>query len=482
MSEAGIAEYVVLAEQQQASLRIADLLSKGIFGLLLGLIVLTAIPYGTVEPWWKAVFVCLIFVFAIGAIVELLLSGAARIDGATLLLPMVALAAFAFLQTIPLKASDGNPGRISPALWSAISADPYQTRFFVLQLLALTVALAMLYRYANTDRRIRTLIYTIIAVAVASAIFGILRQTTQHDVGFILPRIKPEQGYGQFFNKNHFAFLMEMAFGLILGLLVAGGVTQERAMIYFASLLPIWTALVLANSRGGILAMVIQLVVAALLFTSFASTAYGESQGKIVRLRFYKLARSVVLRVVLLIVLIGGVLFGTLWVGGDRLISSFETVRGEFNPAASGSHDGASRNEIWRATLRMFAAHPILGVGLGGYWVAITRFHDASGTLTPQEAHNDYLELLSSGGVVGFALGIWFVIGLFRRTGRNLKSTNGFRRAACFGAALGITGVAVHSLVDFGLHMMANALLFIVLVMIATATIEPKNSESRINE
>ena len=31
-------------------------------------------------------------------------------------------------------------------------------------------------------------------------------------------------------------------------------------MIYFALLLPIWTALVLSNSRGGILAMLVQIV------------------------------------------------------------------------------------------------------------------------------------------------------------------------------------------------------------------------------
>jgi len=34
----------------------------------------------------------------------------------------------------------------------------------------------------------------------------------------------------------------------------------------------------------------------------------------------------------------------------------------------------------------MFAAHPMLGVGMGAYWASVPRFHDASGTLTPQEA------------------------------------------------------------------------------------------------
>ena len=69
----------------------------------------------------------------------------------------------------------------------------------------------------------------------------------------------------------------------------------------------------------------------------------------------------------------------------------------------------------------MFAAHPILGVGLGGYWIGITAYHDASGLMTPQEAHNDYLELLSSGGVIGFAIGVWFVVAVVRAARRNVS-------------------------------------------------------------
>jgi O-antigen ligase len=89
--------------------------------------------------------------------------------------------------------------------------------------------------------------------------------------------------------------------------------------------------------------------------------------------------------------------------------------------------------------------------------------------MTPQEAHNDYLELLVSGGVVGLALGIWFAVVVCRRISENLRSPNRFRRAACYGAAIGIAGVAVHSLVDFGLHKMSNALVFTTLIVIATS-------------
>jgi O-antigen ligase len=306
---------------------------------------------------------------------------------------------------------------------------------------------------------VRWLIYVVIGVAVASAIYGILRQTTQHSPGFLLPKIKPQQGYGQFINKNHFAFLMEMAFGLGLGMMLAGAIKRERVMVLVALLLPIWTGLVLSVSRGGILAMLAQMVVAALLVVSLKDPGIS-------------IMNSFGLRLGLVTVLVAVVLAGVFWVGGDRLIGSFDSAGSEISLNADGLRQGVTRSEIWRASGKMFQAHPMLGVGLGGYWVAITAYHDASGTMTPQEAHNDYLELLSSGGLVGFALGAWFLVAVARRVRKNLQSANHFARAVCFGAVVGLCGVAVHSLVDFGLHMTVNALVFVTLIMLATAKIE----------
>jgi O-antigen ligase len=130
--------------------------------------------------------------------------------------------------------------------------------------------------------------------------------------------------------------------------------------------------------------------------------------------------------------------------------------------------------DIWRATWEMFKARPLAGVGMGGYWAAIPERHDASGEYTPQQAHNDYLELLASGGLVGFALLLWFVFALLRRA-RSVARVGGdpFRRAALYGALAGLFGIAVHSLFDFGLHLTANAALFVALVVVATADVQP---------
>lgn len=406
------------------------MLSKTIFVLLVCVMVIAPIPYGTIEPWWKAGFICSVFAVCILALIELFINNSVRLDPGSPLLPLLALSAFAFIQT-------------------NISADPYQTRFFVLQLLALTFFLALLYRYAATVQRVRIVIYAVIGVAIASAIFGILRQTTQQQMGFVLPLLRQNQGFAQFINKNHFAYLMEMAFGLGLGLVFAGGSRQK--LIYLALLLPVWVGLVLSNSRGGILAMLAQVVIAALL-----------------------LMRRLALKIVLVVVLVAGVLVGTVWVGGDRLVTNFGAAGSELG--STGGSDGASRNEIWRATLKLFAAHPLLGAGLGGYWIAITAYHNASGVLTPQEAHNDYLELLASGGLIGFAIGVWFLVSIVRLARKNLWSNHGFICAARLGAMLGIAGIAAHSLLDFGLHLTSNAVVFLTLIMLATAKIDSRKS------
>ena len=457
------------APASSARLRAAAVLGQIVFVSLLVLIAITAIPYGTAEAWWKAFFVCAVFTISIFWLIEGLLSREWVNDGWTVILPIAALALFSLLQTLPLGNSLGgtlpNPGVIAEPPWNAISADPYQTRFFALQLLGLLLAGALLFRYVSTERRLRFVINVVIGVAVASAIFGIIRQTTQHGIGFGLPLIAADQGYGQFINRNHFAFLMEMAFGLTLGLVLGGGIKREQALIYFAALLPLWMALVLCSSRGGLIAMIAQVITAVLLFSSVARLGSPTpSHSKVVNF-----ARSGPARLGLVVVLVCGVVVGTLWMGGDQLATRIAASHTELEKDSDGSRQGVKRNEVWATTWRMFAARPILGVGMGAYWAEVPKFHDASGSLIPQEAHNDYLELLASGGLVGMGIGVWFAVALFRRTRENLRGPHRFRRAACFGAAIGIGGVAVHSLVDFGLHMIVNALVFTTLIVIAAS-------------
>ncbi|HKQ99419.1 MAG TPA: O-antigen ligase family protein [Pyrinomonadaceae bacterium] len=451
----------------------ARLLGPIVFYSLLSLIALVAVPYGTVEPWWEALFECAVFALSALWIIEGALTGRWFFKAHRIFLPVLLLVLYAFIQAWPLWGSTTNGAGLE--LSGAISADPYETRRLAFKLLALALAGILLLRYASEGRRLRALVYTIIGVGVLSAFFGILRQTTQHTEGFFLPFLSPSAGYAQFINRNHFAFLMEMALGLTLGLVIWRGVRRDQLLIHLAPALPVWVALVLCNSRGGLFAMLAEVLFLALLFTFVRSGR--ESSGREMEDENFlrRLGRATVFRPVLIVGLLVTVFLGAVWMGGEALTSRLEKVSSD----AGAAGDGASRAETWRATWRMIKDHPLTGVGFNGYWVAITRYHGASGEVTPQQAHNDYLELLASGGLIGTALALWFVV-LFikgvRALGRNADS---FRRAAALGACAGLFGVAAHSIVDFGLHVTINALIFTALVVVAIAGSLPQQKRAQ---
>ncbi len=359
-------------------------------------------------------------------------------------------------------------------VWRTISADPFETRLVAFRLLTLILAAAMLLRYTSSRSRLRLLIFTVIGVAVGSAVFGIMRQWTQHADGFVLPGLKPGSGYGQFINHNHFAFLMEMALGLLLGL-ACSGVERNHLARYLTASAFVAIALVLSNSRGGISSMFCQVLFVVLLLVIRRTWTTNKVQSK---RRLSPMARTTISLApfALTITLLAAMTASVVFVGGDSLVERWQNL-----PEETRSRE-TSRPYLWQATWRLFRANPVSGVGFGGYWVTINGYYDASGKSIPQQAHDDYLELLASGGLVAVALGAWFLLVFIRRARECLRSKSSFRRGACFGALAGLFAVAIHSIVDFGLHVTVNALAFTALIVSATVNVRAEEQVSQTGE
>jgi hypothetical protein len=65
---------------------------------------------------------------------------------------------------------------------------------------------------------------------------------------------------------------------------------------------------------------------------------------------------------------------------------------------------------------------------------------------------------------------VWFVIALYRQAWRKIGNwTSDVSGAVALACLLGVTGILVHSAVDFNLQIPANAALFYVLCTIAAA-------------
>jgi O-antigen ligase len=443
----------------------ARLLESVIFYALLSLIALTAVPYGTVEEWWESAFQCAVLVLAALWLTEGILSRRWLSRIHLLLIPPTLILALVCAQAVPF----GRMKLCGVEVLRTLSADAYETRLVALRLLALLLVAAMLLRYTTEPRRLRALTYTVIFVGLVSALFGVIRQDLHFDRrGFVLPYLRPQMGYGQFINNNHFALLMEMAFGLLLGLLAGAGArhTQRRGrFLYLIAATPIWSALVLANSRGGVFAMMGQVLFFALLLGAARSPGVQAGREGFCRPASGDLLKLRRLGLSVCMLLVVGVSIA--WVGSDPLARRMENLQNEVEGAADRRYP--RRVEMWRATWKMVKDHPVVGVGFGGYWVAINRYYDASGVSVPQQAHNDYLETLASGGVIAGILVICFVVLLIRQARKCLRAREPFRRAACFGALVGLVGTALHGIVDFGLHVTVNSLVFISLIVLATA-------------
>jgi O-antigen ligase len=463
--------------------RSANLLDRVVFFCLLGLMVLTVIPYGVVDAWWEAVFECAVFVITAIWIFEVLLRGDWQVRRLVILAPLILITAFAFAQTIQWPVAwlaTGSEGIARHTL----SIDQYQTYLTARKALTLTLFLGLLLLHTSTPRRLHWLVRVIMGLGLASALFGILRQFLQSPdspTGFVLPFLFGGFGYGQFLSPNVFAYLMEMVFALLAGLVLGGGVRRDHVPIYLAIALIVWTALVLSNSRGGILGLTCQTIF--LLFVSlnwYSTRRLSRGDGEQNKLLIF-VRTSWLVRVLFMVLIVAMLIAGVLWMGGETLGLKLAARTGTSNQT---SPDGTSRNEIWRSSWEIIKHHPLTGVGFGTYFLAVPEYQIGTGMPRVEEAHNDYLDLAANGGIVAIGLAGWFIAMIIWRAKSSLRSSDAYRRAAGLGAAAGMLSIGVHSLVDFGLQVTGIGVVFAALVVIAVADgwVESASESGRVNK
>jgi O-antigen ligase len=437
-----------------------------VFGGLLGVIVVAVIPYGTVDAWWEALFECLVFSLTALWIFEVLFRGSWQIRRLTVLLPMVLLTLYIYLQALewPPKwlATGASP---APKM---LSIDHYQTLLTARKSLALTLFLGLLLLHLSTQKRVRWVVRTIIGIGLASALFGIFRQFLQpadSTGGFVLPFLFYGTGYGQFISPNAFAYLMEMTIGLLAGLILGGGLRRNRLLIYLAITIVVWTALVLSNSRGGLLSLACQAIFVLFVSMNWYSTRLSSSNQRLNEwLAFVR--KSIFVRVLAILLLLVTLSVGVLWIGGENLVGK---LAGPTGAPSQESTDGGTRKEIWRASWQLIKQNPWTGVGFGAYFLGIPQHELDSGRIRLEQAHCDYLDLAASGGLVGVVLAAWFLGTIIWRARDSFRIRDTYQRAASLGAASAILGVCVHSFVDFGLQLTGIAVVFAALVAILIA-------------
>ncbi|MEW6611187.1 MAG: O-antigen ligase family protein [Pseudomonadota bacterium] len=109
-----------------------------------------------------------------------------------------------------------------------------------------------------------------------------------------------------------------------------------------------------------------------------------------------------------------------------------------------------SRFDMWRSTWHIIEDHPLLGTGLGSYFIYYPAYRDAkelesAGTY----AHNDYLQFLQEGGPLNLlflaALPLLLLFLIYRQWSR----PDDPRRVEAAGLYLSVLGISAHAVVNF---------------------------------
>jgi O-antigen ligase len=429
------------------------LASRFIFLNLCVVIVLSALAFGTVHYWALGLF-------SLGALATVVLwvidawnLGKLRISRNLLQIPLLGMLALGVVQLLPLRDTPAS-GALSVPASRSLSFDPYSTRMVLLQVATLLIYFAATLVFTDSPHRLRLLVRTIIIFGFFLAIFGLTQSFVSPTKVYWVRELAQSTAFGPFINRHHFAGYMELTLALPLGLLFAGSLEKEKRFVYLFAAVLMGVALIMTNSRGGIISVVAEILFLAAL-TMFRKRKRRGAEDKAQRVR------NAALRSALALVLIVGLFAGVVLLGGESVLSRFVGTVNSDDPTTGRAH-------FWSVTTDIIRAHPIIGTGLGAFAVVYTRYDSRNGLYRLEQAHNDYLQVLSDGGIVGAVLGLLFIVMLFRMGFARRESRDDFRSGVAIGALAGCFAVLVHSFFDFTLHTTSNALLFLVLAALAT--------------
>jgi len=430
------------------------LASRFAFLVICVAIVTTALAYGTVHYWALGIFNLGALTILILWVVDAWGLRTLRISRSALQLPLLGLILLAIVQLLPFGAVDstGNIANVSRSL----SFDPYSTRLFLIQLSTLFVYFAAALVFIDTPHRLQLMVRTIMIFGFLLAIFGLTQSIASPNKVYWMRELSQSTAFGPFINRHHFAGYMELTIALPLGLLFAGAIDREKILLYVFIAGLMGVALVMTGSRGGIISLVLEILFFVIV-TGLSRPAGGEHHHHHQSSRL----KSAGIRVGLGIALIVGLFAGVMLMGGESSIMRFIDTVNTDDPSTGRTH-------FWSVTLEIIKHNPILGTGLGAFGVVYTRFDSRNGLFRLEQAHNDYLQILSDAGIVGAVIGLVFLVLLFRGAFQRAKSEDPFRRGIALAAAGGCFAVLIHSFFDFTLHTTSNALLFLILAALAT--------------
>lgn len=407
---------------------------------------------------------------------------ASRPSPRSLLIAFLALspAWLALVYLLPLPASlwAAIPGRelyrellagagIAQAGWLPLSLAPDATTVSLLAGIPLIAAFGA--GYLSNVRQLQLVLGVFAGVAFAEIVFGLLQLAGGTSSSLYFGSTWGlGRAFGTFANPNHFANYIAMALAAYIWLGWMQIQDRRRRPATFAEhrmaekrMVALWSAgailllvgILMSRSRGSALTG-IPAAMAALALVLTLGAGARSARGPLL--------------------IIGGVLAaGIALVGIDGVVSRFDLQR---------MAGDAPLRVIQASTTLEGAAHFFpFGAGWGTYLEVYPRFQPASLVGTADYAHQDYAQMIFEGGVFAILLMAafaWLAIGRAILLARLAVREHRLRREAMAAAVcgLGLLGFLLHSLLEFNMHIPANA---IAAALLAGAYLRPLEPHER---
>ncbi len=407
--------------------------------------------------------------------------GAGKLRKSVLLVFLIALIFIIVFQIIPLP--DRVLALISPSAfrtyktfandatdaWRTISICPDVTTQELFKLLSYAAVFFVVISHYKTKEQVSGLARTIIYMGCFLAVFAVFQKITWNGRLFwfypLREGLTSSMGsiWGPYINHNHFAGYMEMAIPLAIGFLL-----YEISRMGNLFHIPLSRRIARFLDSGDIVAMaLLSLAVVTMSAALFMSLSRGGIIGFTVSMFFFLLitrTRRSLRKKTGIIALLGIVIFFVVVMASwDRMEDRFKEI---------GEEQKIKRPEVWADTVNIVKDFPISGTGLGTFGGIYPRYQTRNSRLLFKHAHNDYIEILTDTGIIGFiiiigmaSLFFYSVIKAWRRRHNN------FVKCMAAGGLTSCVAIAVHSFTDFNLRIPANAMLLTVIAGITYATV-----------
>ena len=329
----------------------------------------------------------------------------------------------------------------------------YVARQELLRILVYTFLFFAVLNNLHRQESTQIISFTLIFLAMAIAGYAVYQFMADSKYVWFYPALYPHRGSGTYVCPNHLGGFLELLLPLGLAYTMLGRLKPvTRILIGYASFV-LLAGIAATVSRG-----------------AWASTAIALFFF-FIALLFRRGFRVPALVVLALLIGVGAYVIPR---------NLFIQMRLRQLYSQQGKVGDDMRFALWQPAYKLWQDHPWWGVGPAHFDARFVAYRPEGVQLSPDRVHNDYLNTLVDWGMVGTVLvaSAWLLLALgilktwprVRPTAVDLGTKSGSNKFAfLLGASLGLVAILVHSLVDFNMHIPANAIVVVTLMALLTS-------------